>query len=285
MTDKTVFELKAQARRLSDLFSAQGIALTHSQALDSLARIHGQRDWRELSGLLGRGQAQPLVLCSAVAKAAPAGCESSQEEDLLEFIEWHLRCNGFVEEDLDDLVHDVLAPDEASSVNNQGIADQLSALHEAYGSFDQLLALLRRELDGFDFERPAVQAWARTAEVPSASFDALPWLLQASSEQLRTLIRTSRGLSYVLGNCDMGDQVAEWSREHGRIHSANDRRDLEAFFEALRLRNLHKPELLGVTVEISRSDFQAFLEVRFDHTQPQVFAELQALLDEARKLF
>ena len=48
-----VSELKTQARRLRTQLRDSGVALSHGQALDLLARQHGLRDWNTLSALAG----------------------------------------------------------------------------------------------------------------------------------------------------------------------------------------------------------------------------------------
>lgn len=48
-----VSELKAQARRLRTQLRDNGVALSHGQALDLLARQHGLRDWNTLSARAG----------------------------------------------------------------------------------------------------------------------------------------------------------------------------------------------------------------------------------------
>lgn len=42
-------DLKTHARRLRTALGEEGIAITHSQALELVARQHGERDWNTLS--------------------------------------------------------------------------------------------------------------------------------------------------------------------------------------------------------------------------------------------
>ena len=52
-------ELKAQAKRLKEHFSAQNITLSHSQALEALAKQHGFKNWNILSAKLNFGNNTP----------------------------------------------------------------------------------------------------------------------------------------------------------------------------------------------------------------------------------
>ncbi|MBY4607690.1 hypothetical protein K6M90_08485 [Rhizobium sp. 9T] len=50
-------ELKAQAKRLRQAMSDRGTALTHSAALEMIARQHGARDWNTLAALAAKPNA------------------------------------------------------------------------------------------------------------------------------------------------------------------------------------------------------------------------------------
>ncbi|WP_245303107.1 glyoxalase superfamily protein [Rhizobium esperanzae] len=50
-------ELKAQAKRLRQAMNDRGTALTHSAALEMIARQHGTRDWNTLAALAARPDA------------------------------------------------------------------------------------------------------------------------------------------------------------------------------------------------------------------------------------
>ncbi|WP_221125144.1 glyoxalase superfamily protein [Rhizobium bangladeshense] len=52
-------ELKAQAKRLRQAMNDRGTALTHSAALEMIARQHGARDWNTLAALAARPNAAP----------------------------------------------------------------------------------------------------------------------------------------------------------------------------------------------------------------------------------
>lgn len=248
------FELKAQARRLRTALSDKGCPVSHTEALDLVARVHGRRNWKELVGLKAAGTAR-----------APAAVDES-----VEFLARHLQCAGFSECDLDDLVHDTLAPSEASSVNNQGMSAQLQALLQACGSFDALLAHLRQSLDSFSYEKPAIYARAWGPDSPCVEFDALPWFMAASAEQIQALFNNaSRGL----GNCDVGDLVFEHCLNTGRTKARNDSRALQGLQVDIARAQAVDPTKLGVTVDISRSDAQAFVETAYAH-KPDTLADL-----------
>jgi hypothetical protein len=54
--------IKAQAKRLRATLAADGNILSHSEALELLARQHAFRDWNTMSAAIGNRPAQPLVL-------------------------------------------------------------------------------------------------------------------------------------------------------------------------------------------------------------------------------
>ncbi len=54
MAHLTIDDLKSQARRLREAMSAAGTPLTHSAALELVAKSHGARDWNTLSALAAR---------------------------------------------------------------------------------------------------------------------------------------------------------------------------------------------------------------------------------------
>lgn len=55
----TAENLKAQAKRLKEHFSAQNITLSHSEALEALAKQHGFKNWNVLSAKLKHGKNTP----------------------------------------------------------------------------------------------------------------------------------------------------------------------------------------------------------------------------------
>ncbi len=54
-----ISEYKAQARQLRQDLAAQGLAISHAQALERVAQQQGARDWNTLRA---RGQARPLAV-------------------------------------------------------------------------------------------------------------------------------------------------------------------------------------------------------------------------------
>ncbi|ARQ09455.1 hypothetical protein NXC12_CH01386 [Rhizobium etli] len=62
-------ELKAQAKRLRQAMNDRGAALTHSAALEMIARQHGVRDWNTLAALAAKPNAPaktPLFVGAAI---------------------------------------------------------------------------------------------------------------------------------------------------------------------------------------------------------------------------
>lgn len=54
MATLTIDELKSQARRLRDAMAGGGTPLSHSAALELVAKSHGARDWNTISALAAR---------------------------------------------------------------------------------------------------------------------------------------------------------------------------------------------------------------------------------------
>lgn len=54
MATLTIDELKSQARRLRDAMAGSGTPVTHSAALELVAKSHGLRDWNTLSARAAR---------------------------------------------------------------------------------------------------------------------------------------------------------------------------------------------------------------------------------------
>lgn len=59
MTQPTLDAAKAQAKALRAALAAQGTAISHSQALELVAKQHGARDWNTLHARLGQRNAPP----------------------------------------------------------------------------------------------------------------------------------------------------------------------------------------------------------------------------------
>lgn len=60
----TIEELKSQAKRLRQAMEARGTAISHSAALELIARQHGVRDWNTLSALATRPNEEPIAAIS-----------------------------------------------------------------------------------------------------------------------------------------------------------------------------------------------------------------------------
>ncbi|MGR9476382.1 glyoxalase superfamily protein [Rhizobium leguminosarum] len=58
-TYPAIEELKAQAKRLRQAMNDRGTPLTHSAALEMLARQHGARDWNTLAALAAKPNTAP----------------------------------------------------------------------------------------------------------------------------------------------------------------------------------------------------------------------------------
>lgn len=61
MTYPSIDDLKAQARRLRQAMETGGTSVSHSAALELLARQHGARDWNTLAALAAKPNAQPVA--------------------------------------------------------------------------------------------------------------------------------------------------------------------------------------------------------------------------------
>jgi hypothetical protein len=114
----TLYALKGQAQRLQKGLAALKQDISHTQALDLVAQMQGKRNWKELTGLAQSDRSQKAQ-------------QEAEQAAWLKRLFYVLKMAGIDDEDLDDLVLDVLSPEEASSVNNQGMSSQLLALLEA----------------------------------------------------------------------------------------------------------------------------------------------------------
>jgi hypothetical protein len=64
----SIDDLKAQAKRLRSAMEASGTQVSHSAALELIARQHGVRDWNTLSALAARPNAAPVALLAVGAR-------------------------------------------------------------------------------------------------------------------------------------------------------------------------------------------------------------------------
>jgi hypothetical protein len=250
--ENTLYTLKGQAQRLQNGLAAIGKPITRAQALDLVAQMQGKRDWKELSGLEKAGQAREAK--KAVDQSA-----------WLERLFYVLRLAEFSEEDLDDLLHDVLASDEASWVNNQGMAHQLAVLLEEY-DFDRaaLVARLESALEqplsmpegtGTELVIPAsMSICAGFPEEAGCQFDALEWALQASADDLAAVVRGR------YRNCDATDDIGLWMESHAA--DASMRTEVQELLAAMRAIVRIKPDRPGITVHVDEDTFAEFVSLR-----------------------
>ena len=135
----TLAQIKAQAKRLRQLMTAEGAQVSHSQALELLAGHHGYRDWNTLSAQLKKSQ-PPVQLGESVSGHYSGQPFSAKVRSVAPVQSgwWKLRLQ------LD-------APiDVVRSAHFSGIRRQLSATINAQGMTDECISsgepLLRLEL-------------------------------------------------------------------------------------------------------------------------------------------
>lgn len=272
----TLHGYKGQARRLALALKELSLPVSHSQALDLIGRVHGNRDWKELCGL-ATAQAR-----AAATVLQPAELSADERTDKLDLLEHWLRLQGISEEALDMLVHDHAAPARASEVNNSGLFYQLSHLLEEAcdGSFERLQTLLKSDADlpdSFNWRAPAVSASAWASQGAGLAFDALPWLLKCGQPStLKRLLESSRA-GYI-GNCDLGDDVAAWTRMFG---SSQDRESLDTVFAQVCAAQTLDEDAVGITVSIDPRALKRYVRLMRDHGRMSVdeMAELVELLE------
>ncbi|MEQ5872545.1 hypothetical protein J4E08_22035 [Sagittula sp. NFXS13] len=66
MSLKSLHTAKAQARALREGLATQGTAISHSQALELVARQNGARDWNTLQARLAKAEPTPLQIDAEV---------------------------------------------------------------------------------------------------------------------------------------------------------------------------------------------------------------------------
>jgi hypothetical protein len=67
MTMESHSDYKAQARRLRTALADDGLTVSHSRALELVARIHGARDWNTLAAVQQNGAGAPFAIGDRVA--------------------------------------------------------------------------------------------------------------------------------------------------------------------------------------------------------------------------
>jgi hypothetical protein len=64
----SIDDLKAQAKRLRSAMEASGTPVSHSAALELIAKQHGARDWNTLSALASKPNAAPVAMLAVGAR-------------------------------------------------------------------------------------------------------------------------------------------------------------------------------------------------------------------------
>lgn len=266
--ENTLYTLKGQAKRLQKGLTAIGKSISHTQALDLVAQLQGKRDWKELSGLTQAEQ----------ARGATKAADTAAWLDRLFYV---LQLAEVSEEDLDDLLHDVLASDEASWVNNQGMAHQLAVLLEEY-DFDRAVLVARLEstleqslsMPEGTGTAPALPAamsiCAGFPEEAACHFDALDWALQATAEDLAAVIHGR------YRNCDATDDIGLWMEKHAA--TAGKRTEIQELLAAMRAIVRIKPDRPGITVDVDKDTFAKFVSLRHEFDGYQFDEGVQAHL-------
>ncbi len=221
----TVFELKGEARRLRDALAEMKLDVTHTAALNLLARAKGSRNWETLEAELAAKHQRE------VAAQVQAKSQAESDKHWLQWLEAALRMRDVTEVDLDDMVHDIMGEDEASDVNNNGLSSQLEAMLEWHSDPDSRTTNPRRDLVHHledvisDLELPLPETktanerfgFGMNMEVSVCSgspfekamkFDALEWFATHSVKEISALVRDG------LRNSEASDQVVLWLAEH-----------------------------------------------------------------------
>jgi hypothetical protein len=256
----TVFDLKGDARRLRTALAEMKLPVTHTDALNLIARSRGERNWETLEASL---TAQAKAAQEAVAATDTA---EADRERWLNWLEAALRMQGFSEEDLDELVHEAMADDEAASVNNQGMFEQLSALltwHDTPAGrypnprFNLVDQLAKVHGIKFDMAIPArVSICAGSTLEKATQVDCLEWF---ANQDIKTIVQL---LEDGLENSSMSDEVVLWLEEH----TTNDllRIELKALLHLMRAvcdaDKAPTSNVVGLTVQIEGNAVREYLE-------------------------
>lgn len=259
----TIFDLKGQARRLRTALAEQQMPVTHVAALNLIARAQGERNWEALEASL------------------PAAHQAESDEQWLNWLEAALRMRNVTEEDLDDLVHDCLAPDEASRVNNEGLLAQVEALltwHTEPHVLDPRRALveqLENVVDDLELplpesskgnERFGFAVYARVNVCSGSRFerelrlDCLEWFANHSPAEVSRLVEDG------LHNSSLSDEVALWLEERSLDPQTKTQlRDLLGNMRsAVKSDNRPVTDVVGVTVDIDEASVVAFMDSQMD---------------------
>ncbi len=68
MNYPSIDDLKAQAKRLRQAMDANQTPISHSAALELIAKQYGERDWNTLSALAGRSNTPPMASLAVGAR-------------------------------------------------------------------------------------------------------------------------------------------------------------------------------------------------------------------------
>lgn len=262
----TVFDLKGQARRLRTALAELQMPVTHVVALNLVARAHGERNWEVLEAAL-----------SAANQVADNKAQSN--EQWLHWLDAALRMRDVTEVDLDDMVHDCLAPEEASQVNNNGLYAQLEALlawhtephvsnprRELVRHLEDVIEDLELPMpesgkgnERFGFAVPAhISVCSGSALERSMRVDALEWFANHPSETVSRLVVDG------LCNSSMSDEVALWLEEHSL--DSTMRQQLQEMLQYMRtvIKADKRPtsDIVGVTVSIDETAVAAFMDAQ-----------------------
>ena len=267
--ENTVFGLKAQARRLRTALAEMKVPVTHAVALGLIARAQGSRNWEALEAGLSTD-----AVTSSAAQAVQAA-EAQQTDQWLNWLDAALRCYGRTEEDLDELVHDALAPRQASDTNNAGMLEQLQALLTWHtravgpvGADKARKDLVSQLEEEFQHGLPLPESTANQPAVvgmrvsicagsrfeAEEHFDALEWFANQSADEVSRLIADG------LHNSSLSDEVALWFEEHSVNAAAKQR--LQSLLARMRLACDAEQEVVGVTVDIDEDHVRAYVKAQ-----------------------
>jgi hypothetical protein len=278
-TVDSVFELKAQARRLRNALEKLGRETTHSEALGLIAAVHGHRRWEALEAQAA-GQATP----AAQEDRAPA---ETQTQHLLRWLEVALRVQGLEESHLDELLYDVLAPNDAQAVNNSGMRAQLEALYRWCSGepTDPWTALLNL-VESYPAERPSglrlaglrlnedarpsqpqlivpanVSICAGSRCLGAGWFDATEYLSQLSAAELSTLVsegwRNTQAANGMVLWVAAANRMVLWLAQHSA--QAAVRAEIQGMLSTLTAAHLTSPETVELRVRIDDAPLRAFV--------------------------
>lgn len=261
--DTTIYTLKGHAQRLQKSLAALDHIVSHAQALDLVAQMHGKRNWKELTGLAQADETHKVQ-------------QDAEQSAWLNRLFYVLRLTAdadTLQQVLDDYVLDLLPPDMASSVNNQGMHTQLAMLLEEekfnrkalVGSLEQEL---NRKLAMPEGTPPLAMLPERVIEASlmvcygfpeemEHQFDALDWALQATAEDLAAVVRGN------YRSCDATDEIGLWMEQHAP--NLEERAKIHKLLEAMRTIVESKPDRTGITLNVDADSFAYLVWLRHQY--------------------